>query len=379
MTMTRKKLKTGNKYVTSIQCPVDLDSLIMSTDYTSESIEGELGVPEGMLWDAIRTSTCAYWLLKLDVMDGFSPEFRHKLYWCLNAFTRVNRTYFILQLEHSNHEKLKDEFREWSAANPIESTQRLSNPLNNLGNNTKDSDIKILNGKITLRKCLLDRIKSFLSTGNKDDVDFSYSLFLPELLNPKFFKDLSEAEHIVLLGNLDKYFKYFSQFDKMPVGLRGATHAASELNIPQHLVKHVLSGEVPYTNRVKMLAWRQLFKEIDRMYSSSRSDSMIFKVLGMDGVKDAVEKYEHNLKEKGYSMADVGTWLMNADGVFESFELDCTLHNLDATSFIVHLLCSRGYYKMAEGLVNFQDDQTRDKLFKYLSSMMLSCRGGLVA
>ena len=70
---------------------------------------------------------------------------------------------------------------------------------------------------------------------------------------------------------------------------------------------------------------------------------------------------------------------MNADGVFESFELDCTLHNLDATSFIVHLLCSRGYYKMAEGLVNFQDDNTRDKLFKYLSNMMLSCRGGLVA
>ena len=77
---------------------------------------------------------------------------------------------------------------------------------------------------------------------------------------------------------------------------------------------------------------------------------------------------------KDLTFEHIGNWLTNAEGVFEAFELDCTLHNLDASDYFLPILCEKDFHKMAEGLVNFQDDATKDRLFKQLSEMMLSYR-----
>lgn len=366
----RRKLKSN---VASIECPVDLDSLILSDSCSPEYLEENLNVHDDILHDAIALSDCAGWLLKLDVFEKFSQDLRLALYGCLDAFSMMSRVYFIIQLQESGKDGIIEEFSDWSVNHTLpDNNIQLLNPLSMLGNDMKGRDIEILNGELTLRRFLLDSIGKFLKSGNKSDVDFSYSLFLPELLNPRFFKDLGEGEQIVILGNLDRYFQFTNKFTRK-TGF-SAVHAKQELNPPQALIRHVLSGQFPYTNRVKMTAWKKLFGEIGNLYSNFTTKTGMFKVMDVDKVNVLLKELKEKLEPKDVTFETVGKWLDAAEGVFESFELDCTLHNVDASDFFVLILCAKEYYKIAEGLVNFQDDATRDRLFKQLSGVLLSRR-----
>ena len=91
----RRKLKSN---VASIECPVDLDSLILSDSCSPEYLEENLNVHDDILHDAIALSDCAGWLLKLDVFEKFSQDLRLALYGCLDAFSMMSRVYFIIQL-----------------------------------------------------------------------------------------------------------------------------------------------------------------------------------------------------------------------------------------------------------------------------------------
>ena len=371
--MRSERYGIEHRYIDSIQCPVDLDSLIMSDNLTPNFIEDNLNIGDDILWDAIRLSTCSYWLLKLDVLKEFSPKFRKRIYKSLPAFSRMVRVYFYIQVMTSSEKELKSELLDWENEHGLtDSNLNLYNPLNNLGNDLKEWDLKVLHGEITLRQFLLERIKVFLETGNKSDVDFSNSLFLTELLSPKFFHGLSEAEHISILGNIDGYFKVVEKFAKKGLTLRTTYSPHHEFNPPQHLLKHILSGEFPYTNRVKMIAWKQLYKEVDHLMAGS--STAIARVFDPDLLDRNFGPVIERLKKEGLGQSNVIEWLDNADGVFESFELDCTLHNLDAADFLPVILTSRPYYRMAEGLVDFQDDETRNRLFKEVSECMESFR-----
>jgi len=373
--MKSERYGIEHRYIDSIQCPVDLDALVMSKDCTPKFIEENLNIGDDIMWDAIRLSTCNYWLLKLDVLKEFSPRFRKRIYKSLPAFSRMIRVYFYIQAMTSNEKELKDELLDWENEHGItDSNLNLYNPLNNLSNNLKVWDLKVLAGQLTLRKYLLDRIKAFLDKNDKSQVDFSSSLYLTELLNPKFFSQLSEAEHIVLLGNLENYFTVVEKFAKKGLTLRTTYSPHHEFNPPQHLLKHVLSGEFPYTNRVKMIAWRQLCKEVDRQMNAFTTSSGVFKIFNGDKMEKQFEPMLKRLNDAGYSYVNLAEWLDNAEGVFESFELDCTLHNLSATDYILPILSKKDYYKMADGLVNFQDDETRNMLFKEVSESMESFR-----
>lgn len=375
-------MRIGNRYIDSIQCPLNLDSLIMSDECTPEFIEENLKVGQDIMWDAIRLSTCQYWLLKLENIAGFSTDFRDRIYNNLPAFSRMNRKYFHIKVSMCSNDELKEEVKFLEITNgQIDEGLNLLNPMNMLSNDLKDYDKMVIEGKITLRKFILERIREFLKTGNKDTVDFSYSLFLPEILSPKFFMGLSEAEHIVILGNLDRYFRFIDNFSKNGLTLRGSYQPGHELNEPQNLLKHILSDEGTYTNRVKMIAWKQLFKEMEHRISTDIDDMELFgeanstcsfKMFDADGLDRSFAPVVKRLKKEGLGQSNLIEWLDNANGVFESFELDCTLHNLDATDFLPVILTSRPYYKMAEALVDFQDDETRSKLFKTLAENMIS-------
>lgn len=366
----RRKLKQN---ATSIECPVDLDALILSDSFSPEFLEENLNVNDDILYDAIVLSDFAGWLLNIDLFERFSPDLRNSLYGCLEAFSLMDRVYFIIQLQESGKENIIGEFADWSVSHVLpDKNIQLLNPLSMLGNDMKGQDIEILQGKLTLRRFLLDRIGNFLKTGNKGDVDFSYSLFLPKLLNPRFFKDIGEGEQIVILGNIDKYFQFITKFTRKS-GFN-SIHANKELNHPQALIKHILSGQFPYTNRVKMIAWKKLFAEIGNFYSAFTTKTGVFKIIDVDKVNELLKELKEKLEPKDVTFETVGKWLEASEGVFESFELDCTLHNVDASDFFVLILCAKEYYKIAEGLINFQDDATRDGLFKQLSGALMSRR-----
>jgi hypothetical protein len=204
-----------------------------------------------------------------------------------------------------------------------------------LSNNMREADQRILNGQMTPRQMLLDQIQQFLKTKDKGKIDFSYSLFLPEFLNPKFFQELSEAEHIVLVGNLSKYFEFLSKFNTIGVGLRGTWKPGHELNPPQLLIKHILADEKGiYTNRVKMMAWNQLCQELDKLSPTSGA----YKLFSQEKIEKAWNENFEKLQKKDLDTLMVDEWMKTAEGVFESFELDCTLHNVDATDFLLDIM-----------------------------------------
>ena len=76
------------------------------------------------------------------------------------------------------------------------------------------------------------------------------------------------------------------------------------------------------------------------------------------------------LAKVGVIPDQLNKWLADAEGVFESFELDCTLHNLDATDFFVLIASHNLHYKLTKGMVDFQDDDTRNRMFKTLAKTM---------
>lgn len=368
------RTRTQNRYIDSIQCQVDLDSLIMSDKCSPEFIEENLNINDDILYDAIKLSRCSYWLLKLDVFRSFSSEFRIRLLENLEAFTRVNRIYFINQVT-SIDDELKNEIETYAEPNSIDFNTSLFNPLNNLSNSWRDRDVRVLRGESTLRFELLSSIKEFLKSGDRKVVDFSYSLFLPEILNPKFFHELSEAEQLVVLGNMDKYFDVFTKFNRC--GLR-ASVSIKEMNPTRYLIKHILSGELDYTHRVKKTTWKKLYKEIleNRNRKMNKKSENMFDVFSVESKMVGINN--NVLMQNGYDDNTMACMLTEAEGVFEAFEIDCTLKNLDSKDFLCYMLFGSeskwvqysNWFQMSDGLIEFQDDDVQDELFKEIAGYM---------
>ena len=349
-----------------MDCPVDLDALIMSENCTPEWIETNLGVSDDILYDAIRNSMYGGWILNLDFISGFSKPFRRRLFKNIDAFTQMVKMYFLIKVATLDDKVLTSEIESAYLDEGVAGLNvgKLFNPMTMLGNNMKEYDVEMMNGNITMRQVLLQSIQKFLGSGNKDDVDFSYSLYLPSFLNPRFFSELSEAEHVSILGNLDRYFAFIRKFE-MSMSF-GRTKRNGEPNPALCLIKHIFSGEHPYSNRVKMSAWKQLYKEIMARVGGSGA-------VGLFDVPRSMEimrKMEEDVVIKsGHTLAEITDWTNKAEGVFESFELDCTLRNLDATDFFLFLIWQKT--EMANGLIEFQDDATRDRLFRQLAGVIV--------
>ena len=350
--MPKKKI---NRYIDSIQCQLDLDSLIMSDKCSPEFIEENLNINDDILYDAIKLSHCSYWLLKLDVFRSFSSEFRIRLLENLEAFTRVNRIYFVNQVSSIEDDELKNEVETYAEPNSIDFNTSLFNPLNNLGNSWRDRDIRVLLGKSDLRFEILSSIKKFLKSGDRKDVDFSHSLFLPEILNPKFFHELSEAEQLVVIGNMSKYFDVFTKFNRC--GIRSSV-SIKEMNPIRYLIKHILCGELDYTHRVKKTTWKKLYNEtLVNMNMNKKWANMFIIDLLHERVNKIISKI---LSPRGYD------------------EIDCTLKNLDSKDFLCYMLYgsesiwsnNSNWFMMSDGLIEFQDDDVQDELFKEIGSYL---------
>lgn len=355
-----------------IKCPLNLDGIIMAPTTTPDVVELNCALDDGLLFDAIRLCSCSYWMFKLDVLGQFSFDFRTRLFSCLPALPSITRQYFSYQLENSCHNVLRDEFHRFMILAGFAQSSNLNNPLNMLGNDIKELDLKVLNGEMTPRELLLRRIQEFLDTKDRKKIDFSYSLFLPEFLNPKFFKDASEAEHIVLLGNLGKYFEFLTKFIKPWIKIHHTPTQRIELFPPQLLIKHILAdADGTYTNRVKMMAWKQLYDEAERLCVNNHG---AYKLFDDDKLKEQFDETWAKMEQKEVKGKDIEGWMTNSEGVFESFELDCTLHGIDATDYLPQILVDWRFYKLAKGLVDFQDDETRNHLFKVVASIMSEFR-----
>ena len=79
------------------------------------------------------------------------------------------------------------------------------------------------------------------------------------------------------------------------------------------------------------------------------------------------------LIQKEISTTTLMEWLNNSEGLFESFELDCTLHNLDATIFWPEIL-NYPDIKIAEGMMDFQDDDVKTVLMKEIGDAISNFR-----
>jgi hypothetical protein len=90
----------------------------------------------------------------------------------------------------------------------------------------------------------------------------------------------------------------------------------------------------------------------------------------MDETERRFRLSKEKLDEQGYSSDNLHDWADNANGLFESFELDCTLHNVNAIDFFIPMLCAEEYYKMTDGLIDFQDAKDRNALFDVLSKCL---------
>ena len=364
--MSRKMLKTGNQGQSIYDCPVDLDALIMSDKCSPEWIELNLNVSDDILYDAIRNSMFGSWILELDFISGFSEMFRRRLFKIMDAFQTMAKMYFLIKVATLDDKTLTEEIESAYLDEGVSGLNvgKLFNPMTMLGNNMKEYDVDMMNGNITLRQVLLKCIQKFLGSGNKDDVDFSYSLYLPSILNPRFFSGLSEAEHVSILGNLDRYFAFITKFERSMSF--GRTKRNGEPNLALCLVKHILSGNCPYSNRVKMSAWKQLYKEI----LGRQGNNGPVGVFDIPRTMEIMRKMEEDvILKSGHTLAEITDWTNKAEGIFESFELDCTLRNLDATDFFLFLIWQKP--EMANGLVEFQDDATRNRLFKQLAGVIL--------
>lgn len=354
---------------------VDLDALIMSDECSHEFIQTNLHIKDDLVYDAIKNSVNSGWLLKLDVFRQFTGEFQARILHSFEAFPRLTRIYFKNQLDASQDESLLQSYHQFLPVSLQANDPQLFNPMSMLGNGgIREDDLRILKGELTLRKLLLDRIQKFLKSSDRTLVDFSFSLFMPEMLTPKFFHDLTEAEQIVLLTNLDKYFEFLVKFGR--TGGRMARQMRS-INPPQVLIKHILSGELPYTNRVKMLAWRGFVKEVDRLNKGAGYDmnTAILKLLDEEQTKKiAAEITQKKMDESGHTSEEIIKWAKDAEGVFESFELDCTIHNINAVDMIWMLMSIKPFWPMVDQLVQFQDDDTRNRIFKDISSVMKNWR-----
>lgn len=342
---------------------MDLDSIIMSDKCCPAYVEENLNVSDEILFDAIRFSANQGWLLKLDVFDEFSEKFKNRLLDNFDAFTNLSMNYFVYQLEQTKRKSLmtllmKHDFHQNSLHNP----RNLMSSSSNI-----EYDNEILNGKITLRESLVNRIRKFMTNQDKKTLDFKSSLFLPEMMSPKFFFGLSEVEQLVILKNLAEYHRFL---DKFRIGF--THHWKNEFNPAIILIRHILSKEnTMTTNRVKMGAWKQLhsigcgthLNGNDKMFRSWIDVDKLFQC-SMD-----IEKDKSVLK--GYTSNDIGNLILDSDGVFDDFEIECTLRGLESSDFIYLVFSiSPRYLDLIDNMIEFQDEEKRNELFDKISKIM---------
>ena len=351
-----------------IKSMIDLDNLILMKECVPQYIETNLDVQDMVMYDAIRLSMCSSWLLKEDVLHSFSRDFRLKLFKNIDAFPKFARIYFLIRIgglaNNIRDNELLSEYALVSSFPDKDHELQLYNPIGLLGNDIKDDDLLVLNGEMSLRSMIDKRIREFISTKDEEKIDFSASLFLPEILNPKFFNESSEAEQVVILRNMDKYFKFLNKFN-----VRSFGKVIKEICPPLCLLKHVLSCEYGYSERVVNLAWKQLLVEMESSSkNNTRKTSALFRIFSYYKLIDNMDKIDKSLHQS------ILKWLDDSEGVFESFELDCTLHNLNSTDFIWFMLTYKDCWKMLGSALSFQDTETRMKLYKELAETIVSVR-----
>jgi hypothetical protein len=119
-----------------------------------------------------------------------------------------------------------------------------------------------------------------------------------------------------------------------------------------------------------MMAWNQLCNEQDKLASSGGT----YKLFSAEKIEQDWNENFKKLDKMGLAPMCIEEWAKAAEGVFESFELDCTLHNVDATDYLLQLMTDREFCKMARGLMEFQDSDTRNRLFKVVANAMTPFR-----
>ena len=195
----------------------------------------------------------------------------------------------------------------------------------------------------------------------------------------RFFSELSEGEMLVVLGMAGEYYRAASGFLKgrwaMGSALTSGLGANKKVNPVQALIKWVLSGEIETTLRVKLMAFKRFMAEVEsvggRDYAVSRP---AFRLFENNKMMEMYDREQKEFQQKEISQTEFAEWLNNSQGLFESFELDCTLHNLDATMFWMELILNPEYMKMVYGLIDFQDDDVKEKVLKEIGDTMSAFR-----
>lgn len=364
----RKQIRHSSPIVS---CQLDIDALLMSEQCTPEFIEENLDVDDAILYDAILYAINQSWLLKLDVLKRFSKKFRTKLFNNFNAFGNITISYFGWQVNEYEDSEFKTECLMNLCQMNMANQSILKNPVSMLGNDIANYDRSILNGKnLTLRNFIINRIHEFLDSNNKKTVDFSYSIFLTEMLSPKFFITLSEAEQLVIINNLDSYFKTMEALSRPTLF---GHMKKQELNPPQALLKYILNDTTDtFSERVKLLAWKQLGIELKRVSSKSLTMNDMFDQYAIyqriePDIVNAIAKFN-------VCVNDLNQWLVNANGLFESFEFDCNMHGIFSRDLIPILLISSLNIPIFIGMIPFYTDDDRKAVFKTTSSLMKSFR-----
>ena len=366
-----------------IECPLDLDELIMSPlAGSSDFLNVNLNVSDDILSDAISLSAYAGWLLTLDVFRRLSLDIRTSLLQNLNFFSPIVVVCFLAQVNSlSASDPLRIEVEKFLEVNPSivnRNALGLYNPLTRLNNPTRAMDLSILSGESFLRRAFFEQIEKFLKSRDMSDIDFSSSVFLPEILHPRFFLELSEGERHVVLRMCEKYFPAVASFSNWGWAASSMMPRGRKANPPQALLKWVMMSD-ECSIQTKMLAYRQFLKEIERMKMKSSSGPVgsmgyiIGRILDNWKMMNMEKRQTDELIQKEISTTSLMEWLNNSEGLFESFELDCTLHNLDATIFWPEIL-NYSDIKMAAGMMDFQDDDIKIRLMKEIGDSMTAFR-----
>lgn len=359
---------------------VDLDQILLSDDLTPGLVSAAFPsshVPPGdpALFHSILDSTLSPWLLGLDFLRGFPEAFRSRVLDCLPAFPAVVVERFAAKVQNSPDRDLAEALNRAGNASGL---TELTNPLGMLGNPRRGRDLDILAGRRTLAKDLLDCVEGYLADGDRRHVDFSRSLFLPELLCPVMFRTLSEGLQLVLLSGFGDDMRSLTR-PKLALG--GVSRTGSQLNLPRVLARWAMSSGSGCSPVVRSFAWRQLDRwvraEIDRgakprsRKAARRSppgptpldqnfDPTRVSLMDMDlGI---------SLRKRGWDLSTPRDWMDRAEGLFESFEMDCSLHGLQAVEFLPEMLFRVDYYPMLGPMLDFQSPSERSNLLDLVSS-----------
>lgn len=176
----------------------------------------------------------------------------------------------------------------------------------------------------------------------------------------------------------EKYFPAVASFSNWGWTASSMMPRGRKANPPQALLKWVMMSD-ECSIQTKMLAYRQFLKEIERMKMKSSSGpvgsmgNIIGRILDNWKMMNMEKRQTDELSKKEISTTSLMEWLSKSEGLFESFELDCTLHNLDATKFWPEILCYPDI-KMAAGMMDFQDDDIKLRLMKEIGDSMTAFR-----